>query len=151
MIGTKNQIIRFLLPQKDDTKFEIKEYKEKRGLQANKYYWSLINELANVMRMSKEDVHLQMLEKYSQHDIISVEAKIDISNYIKYYQELGESILNEKTFKHYKVFKPSSEMDTKEFSILLDGLIQECKQQDIETLEDREIKEMIKDYEKSKK
>ena len=42
-------------------------------------------------------------------------------------------------------------MDKKEFSILLNGLIQECKQQDIETLEDREIEEMIKDYEKSKK
>ena len=151
MIGTKNQIIRFLLPQKDDTKFEIKEYKAKRGLQANKYYWLLINELANVMRMSKEDMHLQMLEKYSQHDIISVEAKIDVSNYIKYYQEFGESFLDGKLFKHYKVFKPSSEMDSKEFSILLDGLIQECKQQDIETLEDREIEEMIKDYEKSKK
>ena len=151
MIGTKNQIIRFLLPQKDDTKFEIKEYKEKRGLQANKYYWSLINELANVLQMSKEDLHLKMLSEYGQHEIISVLSEIDLSKYIKYYSECGESILNGKLFKHYKVFKPSSEMDKKEFSILLNGLIQECKQQDIETLEDREIEEMIKDYEKSKK
>lgn len=143
MIGTKNQIITYLLPQEDKTKYEIKEYKEKRSLQANKYYWSMLNELANVLRMSKEDLHLKMLNDYSQHEVISVEAKIDIGNYIKYYQEIGESILNEKTFKHYKVFKPSSEMDRKEFSILLDGLLQECRQQGIETLEDKEIEEML--------
>lgn len=143
MIGTKNQIITYLLPQEDKTKYEIKEYKEKRSLQANKYYWSMLNELANVLRMSKEDLHLKMLNDYSQHEVISVLADINIGNYIKYYQEIGESILNGKTFKHIKVFKPSSEMDRKEFSILLDGLIQECKQQGIETLEDKEIEEML--------
>lgn len=143
MIGTKNQIITYLLPQEDKTKYEIKEYREKRGLQANKYYWSMLNELANVMRMSKEDLHLKMLNDYSQHEVISVKADIDLSNYIKYYQEIGESVLNGETFKHYKVYKPSSEMDRKEFSILLDGLLMECKQQGIETLEDREIEEML--------
>lgn len=143
MIGTKNQIITYLLPQEDKTKYEIKEYKEKRSLQANKYYWSMLNELANVLRMSKEDLHLKMLNDYSQHEVISVLADINIGNYIKYYQEVGESILNGKTFKHYKVFKQSSEMDRKEFSILLDGLLQECRQQGIETLEDKEIEEML--------
>lgn len=143
MIGTKNQIITYLLPQEDKTKYEIKEYKEKRSLQANKYYYSMLNELANVLRMSKEDLHLKMLNDYGQHEVISVLADINIGNYIKYYQEVGESILNGKTFKHYKVFKQSSEMDRKEFSILLDGLLQECRQQGIETLEDKEIEEML--------
>lgn len=148
MIGNKVKVINYMKNYKDDTKFEIKEYKEKRGLRANRYYWALINELANVLRLNKEEVHFQMLTKYSQFEYISVEAKINISKYIKYYQEAGETILNGKLFKHYKVYKPSSEMDSKEFSILLDGLVQECKQQDIETLEDREIEEMIKEYEK---
>jgi hypothetical protein len=151
MIGTKNQIITYLLVQKEETKFELKEYKEKRGLQANKYYWTLINELANVLRMDKEDLHFKMLQSYGQHELISVLADIDLSNFIKYYVEAGESVLNGKTFKHYKVFKPSSEMDSKEFSILLDGLVQECKQQGIETLEDKEIEEMIKNYESTRK
>lgn len=151
MIGTKNQIITYLLVQKEETKFELKEYREKRGQQANKYYWSLINELANVLRMDKEDLHFKMLQSYGQHELISVLAEIDLSNFIKYYVEAGESVLNGKHFKHYKVFKPSSEMDSKEFSILLDGLVQECKQQGIETLEDKEIEEMIKDYESTRK
>ena len=148
MIGTKKQAINWLLNYDDDKKFEIKEYHEKRGLRANAYYWKLLNELANVLKVSKEDLHLRMLDDYSQHEFISVEAPIDVSKYIKYYQEAGEAELNGKLFKHYKVYKPSSDMDSKEFSILLDGLVQECKQQDIPTLDDEELEGMIKEYEK---
>ena len=145
MIGNRKQIFNYLFSQNDDDKFEINPFREKRGLQANKYYWSLLNELANVLRMSKEDLHLKMLEDYGQGTLVSVIADADLSVF-KYYSEVGESILNGKTFKHIKVYKPSSEMNRREFSILLDGLIQECKGQDIETLEDKDIKEMIRAY-----
>lgn len=146
MIGTKNELITYLLVQDDKQKFELKEYKEKRGLQANKYYWTLINQLANVLKISKEDLHFKMLQDYGQSEIISILDSINLEGYFKYYSEVGESVLNGKTFKHIKVYKESHEMDSKEFSILLEGLVQECKQQDIETLEDKEIKEMIKEY-----
>lgn len=148
MIGTKNQVITYLLPQKDETKYEIKEYKEKRGLRANNYYWKMLNELANVLNMSKEDLHFKMLQSYGQCELVSVVADINVEGYFIYYSEAGESSLNGKLFKHYKVYKRSSEMDSKEFSKLLDGLLQECKQQDIMTLEDKEIEEMMKEYEK---
>lgn len=39
-----------------------------------------------------------------------------------------------KKFTHYKVYKGSSEMNSKEFSILLDGLVSECNEQSIATL-----------------
>ena len=58
--------------------------------------------------------------------MVSVLATIDVKPYFKYYAEAGESILNEKTFKHYKVYKGSSEMNRKEMSILIDGLVSEC-------------------------
>lgn len=145
MIGTKNQIITYLLVQKDDTKFEIKEYKEKRGLRANKYYWSLLQELANILQKSKEEIHFLMLKEYGQFDVISVDEKVDLKNYFTYFEKIGSSELNNKTFYHYKVYKESHNMDSKEFSILLNGLVQECKQQGIETLEEKEIKEMIKE------
>lgn len=148
MIGNKRQVANYMANFKEDVKFEIKEYKDKRGLRANRYYWSLINELANVLRMSKEEVHRDILTHYGQSVLVSVTAEADLGVF-KYYSEVGESILNGKLFKHIKVYKPSSEMDSKEFSILLDGLIQECKQQDITTLDEIEIKEMIKDYEKT--
>ena len=148
MIGTKNQLITYLLVQDDSKKFEIKDYKERRGLRANRYYWSLVNELASVLKMSKEDIHKDMLKHYGVSDYISVREDINPDMYFKYYEKAGESVLKDKKFIHYKVYVESHLMDSKQFSTLLEGIIQECKQQDIETLEEKEVKEMMKEYEK---
>ena len=143
MIGTSNKIITYLLEQEKDKKFELKEYKEKRSLNANNYYWQLVTELGNVLRMDKEDLHFLLLQKYGQSEMISVVAEVDMKDYLKYYTEAGESDLNGKTFKHYKVYKGSSEMDKKEMSILINGLVEECKIQGIETKTPAEINSLL--------
>lgn len=129
MIGTQKEVINWALEQDKDKKLEIKIYRPKRGLKANAYYWELENELANVLRIDNETLHFLLLQKYGQVEMVSVLANIDVSGYFKYYIEAGESILNGKTFKHYKVFKGSSEMDSREMSILINGLVEECKEQ----------------------
>ena len=87
MIGTSNKIITYLLEQEKDKKFELKEYKEKRSLNANNYYWQLVTELGNVLRMDKEDLHFLLLQKYGQSEMISVVAEVDMKDYLKYYTE----------------------------------------------------------------
>ena len=94
------------------------------------------------MRMDKEDVYLQMLKSYGQSQMISVLSEIDVSKFLKYYEKAGESILNGKNFTHYKVYTGSSEYDTKEMSILIDGIVQECKQLGIETMSPDELKSL---------
>lgn len=146
MVGTSNKLITWLLEQDKETKYEVKEYKEKRGLKANAYYWELVNQLANVLRISKEELHFLLLQRYGQSEIVSVLATIDVKPYFKYYAEAGESVLNGKTFKHYKVYKGSSEMDKKEMSILIDGLVSECKLVDIETKPKAEIDSLLREW-----
>ena len=148
MVGTANKIITFLLEQDKTKQFEVKEYSEKRGLKANAYYWELVNQLANVLRISKEELHFLLLQRYGQSEIVSVLATIDVKPYFKYYTEAGESILNGKIFKHYKVYKGSSEMNRKEMSILIDELISECKEAEIETKSEKEIDSLIKEWDK---
>ena len=143
MIGTSNKIITYLLEQAKDKQFELKEYKEKRSLNANNYYWELVTQLGNVLGMDKEWLHFLLLQKYGQSEMISVVADVDIKNYLKYYAEAGESVLNGKTFKHYKVYKGSSEMDKKEMSILINGLVEECHIQGIETKTPAEINSLL--------
>ena len=143
MIGTSNKIITYLLEQAKDKQFELKEYKEKRSLNANNYYWQLVTELGNVLGMDKEWLHFLLLQKYGQSEMISVVADVDMKNYLKYYAEAGESNLNGKTFKHYKVYKGSSEMDSKEMSILINGLVEECHIQGIETKTPAEINSLL--------
>lgn len=118
---------------------EVKKHREKRSLNANNYMWTLINEMANVLRASKEDIYLMMLKRYGQSEIISVLSNINISGYFKYYNIAGTSKLNDKEFTHYKVYKGSSEYDTREMSILIDGVVSECKELGISTMTPDEL------------
>lgn len=143
MIGTAKELIKKLVELPDEKKYEIKEYKEKRSLNANNYYWELVTRLGNVLRMNKEELHFLLLQKYGQSEMISVVADVNMQNYLRYYTEAGESVLNGKTFKHYKVYKGSSEMDKREMSILINGLVDECHAQEIETKTPEEIKSLL--------
>ena len=155
MVGNSQQIIQWLFQQNDlAKKFEIKEYKEKRSLSQNSYAWVLINEIANIVRKSKEEVYFEMLKAYGQSQIVSILSTIDPQGYFKYYEKIGTGIVNNKEFTHYKIFKGSSEMDTKEMSILLDGIIEEAKNLDIETMTPAELaklRQMEYDMERRKK
>lgn len=148
MIGTIEQIIKYLFNQDKTKKFEVKEYKEKRSLNANNYFWKLTTELADALRLDKEEVYFLLLQRYGQSEMVSVLAEIDVSSYFKYYAEAGESVLNGKLFKHYKVYKGSSEMNTKEMSILIDGLVGECEQQGIQTKSQEEINSLLESWNK---
>ena len=63
MVGTSKELIKRLVELPDDKKYEIKEYKEKRSLNANNYYWQLVTELGNVLGMDKEWLHFLLLQK----------------------------------------------------------------------------------------
>lgn len=112
---------------------KIGRHREKRSLNANNYAWKLMTEIANVCRTSKEEVYLEMLKRYGQSEIISALAHIPIKEYVKYCEEAGESTLNGKLFKHYKVYKGSSEFDTREMSIFIDGIVSDAKELEIPT------------------
>ncbi len=139
MIGNAEAIIQYLFQQDREKVFEVREYKQKRSLTQNAYFWVLVNEIANVTRQSKDDIHLQMLKEYGQNQVISVQSNIDISKFIKYFEEIGRGRVNGKDFTHYRVFEGSSEMDSREMAILLDGVVQEAEQLGIPTLTPAEI------------
>lgn len=141
MIGNSQAIIQWLFQQKDLTKkYEIKEHREKRSLNANAYCWCLIGKIADDRRMSKEDVYLSMLRDYGQSEIISVRADININGYFKYFEKFGSGTVNGKEFTHYKIYKGSSEYDTREMSIFIDGICQEAKALGIQTLDEIQLK-----------
>lgn len=142
MVGNSQQIIQWLFNQDREQLYEVKEYKEKRSLNANAYAWKLITEIANVTRADKEEIYLVMLKRYGQSELVSVLSDINVEGFFKYYEVAGTSMLNNKEFTHYKVFKGSSEYDTREMSILIDGIVSEAKLLDIETLPPHEIQRL---------
>lgn len=121
---------------------KIDKYRKRRSLNANAYAWKLITEIGNAIRTSKDEVYLMMLKRYGQSDLVSVRADVPVKHYFKYYEEAGESTLNGKLFKHYRVYKGSSEFDTREMSIFVDGIISEAKYLNIPTMTPDEVARM---------
>ena len=131
-----------------DTVYDVKidKHREKRSLNANAYLWKLVTEIGNVLNKSKEEVYLQMLIDYGQSEMVSILSEIDVKGYFKYYKLAGTSILNGKEFNHYKIYKDSSEYDTKEMSILLNGVVQEAKNLGIKTKDDIELERLLEEW-----
>lgn len=144
--GTVDELIPKMLKLDRTHVYRIEEEKEekkkeKRTLTANRYYWVLLGKLAKVLRTSNEELHEQLIKRYSHTiDYFSTLAEVDIRKYgIKYFDISRTYKNNGKIFNSYIVYKPSSEMEKEEFSYLLDGLISECKEVDIEVLTPDEL------------
>ena len=142
MIGSPIKIINFLSTQDSDKVFEIREYKESRSLSQNAYAWALITQLGNKLHKSKEEIYLMMLKDYGQSTIVSISEEVNVKKYFKYFDEIGNGEVNGKKFKHYKIYKGSSEFDSLEMAIFIDGIIEHCEEQNIPTLTKQEIERM---------
>jgi hypothetical protein len=135
MIGNQVEVINFLLVQDKEKVFEIKDYKVKRSLDSNAYAWQLINKVGNKLHKSKEEVYLQMLKDYGQSEIIKIKNVVNPSDYFKYYEQVNEK----DNYIYYKIFKGSSNFNSKEMSIFIDGIVETAKELDIETMTPNEI------------
>lgn len=126
----------------------VKKWSEHRTLTANAYLWTLITQIGNAIRESKEYVYFDMLKSYGQGAAASVQEK-DAERFCrsyKYHELIGESMLNGKTFKHYRFWIGSSEYNREEFTILLDGVIREAQNLGLETRPKEEIESLLKEY-----
>lgn len=142
MVGKADEVIKWLLNQDREKTFEVKPYRQKRSLNANAYAWVLINEMANRLRTSKDEVYQEMLKRYGQSKVISVLSEIDISRFVKYYEEIGKGHVEGKEFTHYRCFIGSSEYDSREMAILIDGIVDEAKELGIDTLPTTAVERM---------
>jgi hypothetical protein len=123
---------------------KIGHKKKRRSLNANSYAWLLITEIANKLRSSKEEIYLQMLKRYGQSSVVSIidEAVPVFMKSVKYAEEFGKGTVNGKDFTHIKVYMGSSEMDTKEMAILIDGIVSEATELKIPTMTPSEIEKL---------
>ena len=138
MIGTKNELIKYLLEQQEEKKFEVKEYFKKRSKDQNAYYWELLNKLSKKLMIASEDLHFELIKKSCPFEEYLVPNEANLRG-IRYYEVLSKKQVKDKVFKVIRVYVGSSDLDTKEMIVLLDNLIEECKEQGIETITPEEL------------
>jgi len=130
---------------------ELTVRKQRRSLNANNYSWTLTDKLSDVMvvrgvKLSKEQMHAEMICRYGQpmYDengnfvVLSTKQDVPISEFYPYAKLFGESELNGETFYHYRIYRGSHTYDTQEMATFIAGIVEECKEQGIETLSERE-------------
>ena len=131
---------------------EIKEYRQKRSLSANAFYWSTLSELAKVLNTSVPELHNLMLRRYGQlerygdqlvyvvlpdTDEASKKADCAETYHIKPTSQVKEG-KDGNLYRTYMLLRGSSTYDTAEMSRLIDGLLSECKEVGMQVLTERE-------------
>ena len=136
--GTINQILMGLLRAALDPTKEwecvVREKRNRRGLNANAYYWQLVGKLAKWSGKSEIYIHNDMIEHYGVEEEQEGEPVFVMLLDTISYKDLAYMHLawtnnmrysnDGRCYRAYKVMKGSHEYSTKEFSRLVDGLIQ---------------------------
>lgn len=151
------RILDFISSLEENKEYElsIKQIRKKRSLNANNYSWKLTDELADKLivagvKLSKEECHAEMIFRYGQvmldengeQVIISVKQGVKITDFYPYAKEIGSGTVKDKNFTHYRIYRGSHTYDTKEMSIFISGIVEECKEQGIDT-DTPEIKSLL--------
>jgi hypothetical protein len=155
MIGTVKQIIQWLLNQPQDILFEIKEHKEKRSNNANSLMWHCLDQIAKAMipPQDKWDVYLMMLKRYGKFTYICVKPNV-VDAMKKQWREsevIGHVDINGQDSVQMLCYFGSHTYDTKEFSVLLDGIISEMAEMGLKTPREEELERALERWEKQRK
>ena len=138
----------------------MKEYKENRSLNANRFYWDFLTQLADKMNVSNPFMHNQLLRRYGQLEIVDDEmvylvlpdtdegAKKADEAETFHIKPTSETRLGKdgKMYRTYIMLRGSRSFNTKEMSRLINGLVDECKQVGIDTTSMEEFERMVELY-----
>lgn len=127
---------------------EVKLKRRHRSLDANAALWAMLGDMAAVLHTSKDELYLQMLERYGvfAHYIVHPGAVDRIKREFKTVRVLGEVTVNGKTGVQVQVYYGSSTYDSKEFSVLLDGVISEAKEIGVEYISEADKALMLSEW-----
>lgn len=127
---------------------ELKQHRDHRSLDANAYFWVLLGKMADKLGMCKDELYPLMLERYGTytHVVVKPEMVERVKTQWRATRELGEVTVNGQKGIQLQCYFGSSTYDTKEMSRLIDGVVDECKELDIETLTPEELLKMKSEW-----
>lgn len=145
---------RFLATKKDKKYVaEVKEFREKRSLDANAYAWVLIGKLSGKLELSPEEVYRAAIRDVGnnyevmpiRNDALERWKVIWQSNGLGWLcEEIGPSKLDGYT--NVRSFYGSSAYDRAQMSRLINIIVQDCKAQGIETMTPAELARLTEEW-----
>lgn len=119
---------------------EVKPHREKRSLTANAYAWQLMGKIGKAVTppIPNEEVYEMMLRRYAPVTLVRVLKGVDLTLYGVHAElsaDLGDMV-------EWRVYKGSSEYDSKEMSVFIEGVKSEAEALGIETLTPDELRRL---------
>lgn len=135
----------------------FKLFKKKRSLDANAYFWVLCDKLAGKTNIPKTEIYRQYIKEIGDNcETVCVKDKA-VEKLVNGWQHNGLGWLTD-TFKsklggctNVILYYGSSEYDTAQMSRLIDLIVQECKEQGIETMTQFELDRLKEEWNEQKK
>lgn len=138
---------------KVDLTIDIKKYSCKRSLDANAYFHVLVGKIANVLTLRSEDVKVQMVLDYGTPEtdefgkMVGFKLPVGQEQFLRqqcpYIKNFGEEKGKKGVLNYWILYKRTSDLTSAEMAKLINGVVEECKQLDIETRTPNEIAEMV--------
>ena len=140
--------------QNNKLDIEIKKYRKKRSLDANAYFWVLLQEICEERNLNTiEDYKRRVKELgiFRQFKIMTDQVKTfkkvwEDKGIAWFCEECDTEYIGDVEFKIINAYYGSSSYDTKQMSRLIDNLVQDCKAVGIETKSEEEIKSLLESW-----
>lgn len=146
---------------------ELKRLTKKRSLDANAYFWKLCEELATKTRQNKDDIYKQLVRQVGVFRPMTIQEEA-LPTLEKAWSDRGTAWFIDRVDTYETSFKVkgkegkekwqmkpvwdvncyygSSTYNTRQMSRLIDSLIEECKEQGIETMTPAELALLKEDW-----
>lgn len=136
---------------KDTEKLQIKitKYREKRSLDANAYFWTLVDKLAVKLNTTKEEIYRSAIKDIGgnsetvcvQNNAVKKLCSVWKKNGLGFQTDTFTSKIEGCT--NVILYYGSSTYDTKQMSALISNIVEECKSQGIETRTPEELAKLL--------
>lgn len=130
-------------------KIDISKWREKRSLDSNSYLWVLLDQIADKLNSTKEEIYRQFIKRVGVFEVLPIK-DVALDRFVKSWQSkglgwvcetLGKSKISDYT--NIVAYFGTSTYDSKEMTRLLDEVVKEAKELGIPTLDDLELKKLI--------
>lgn len=139
---------------KDDKEYilTVKEHKQKRSLNANSYAWTLLDKLAEKLRIGKTELYKAYIKEIGGNNTLVCVQDIAVDDLISNWHSHGIGWIAETEKSkldgctNVRLYYGSSVYDTAQMSRLIELIIQDCRENDIEYLTPAELERMLKEW-----
>lgn len=135
---------------------EVKEFREKRSLRANRYLWELLGQMGAVLQKDKEDLYLEYIRKYGQFQDFALQPG-NVKTFCIAWNALGTGWPTEKvdytqdgSMIIVRAYYGSSQYSTKRMAMLLDAVVADAKDLGIDTETPEEQAKMMSLWEQER-